>query len=334
MEAYRKLLAGSLMAVSLLWGTAAFATDTAAPPSPATAVPATALAGDAVCTRCHDELETKPILSIYQTRHGVRGDERAPLCQGCHGSSENHLKNKQIPPDVTFGENKAETSAQDAACLSCHKGGQRTRWAGGAHQNSDVACSGCHTIHAPVDRVLDRKTQTEVCFTCHKEQRADTLKVSTHPINAGKLVCADCHNLHGAAGPKLLKKNTVTETCFTCHAEKRGPFLWEHQPVTEDCTNCHTPHGSNIAPLLKSRAPFLCDECHDGPHNSVVPFGPGGVVGRPQADGGSVYLPGAGEDLPNSGAGYGDRSGAGRACMNCHSAVHGSNSPSGQWLHR
>ena len=65
----------------------------------------------------------------------------------------------------------------------------------------------------------------------------------------------------GSTGPKMLKKNTVTETCYQCHAEKRGPFLFEHQPVTEDCANCHTPHGSNITPLLKSRAPFLCQEC-------------------------------------------------------------------------
>jgi DmsE family decaheme c-type cytochrome len=113
----------------------------------------------------------------------------------------------------------------------------------------------------------------------------------------------------------LLKKNTVTETCTTCHAEKRGPFLWEHQPVSEDCTNCHTPHGSNIAPLLKSRAPFLCDECHDGPHNSTNPYGPGAAVGK-------------------AGAATNDRSAAGRACMNCHSMVHGSNSPSGAFLHR
>ena len=28
---------------------------------------------DAVCTRCHDENDPKPILAIYQTRHGVQG---------------------------------------------------------------------------------------------------------------------------------------------------------------------------------------------------------------------------------------------------------------------
>ena len=148
------------------------------------------------------------------------------------------------------------------------------------------------------------------------------MKYSHHPIAEGKVVCSDCHNPHGSAGPKLLKKNTVTETCYTCHAEKRGPFLWEHQPATEDCTNCHNPHGSNIAPLLKSRPPFLCDECHDGPHNSQSPFA--GNVGGIQN--GFKGAPGAVVN-PSSSA-------AGRACMNCHVMVHGSNSPSGAFLHR
>src|SRR5450759_6032237 len=67
--------------------------------------------------------------------------------------------------------------------------------------------------------------------------------------------------------------NTVNETCYTCHAEKRGPFLFAHQPAVEDCTNCHTPHGSNITPLLKSRPPFMCQECHDGSHASGTPVG-------------------------------------------------------------
>jgi DmsE family decaheme c-type cytochrome len=113
--------------------------------------------------------------------------------------------------------------------------------------------------------------------------------------------------------------NTVNETCFQCHADKRGPFLWEHQPVNEDCTLCHKPHGSNISPLLKSRPPFLCDECHNGPHTSTSPFGTAvtGIQGGGVAAGGS----------PSTSA-------AGRACMNCHVMVHGSNSPAGALLHR
>ena len=83
-----------------------------------------------------------------------------------------------------------------------------------------------------------------------------------------KMACSDCHNPHGSTGPTLLVKNSVNETCYTCHAEKRGPFLWEHAPVVDNCTNCHTPHGSANAPLLKARAPWLCQDCHSGDHGA------------------------------------------------------------------
>lgn len=285
-----------------------------------------ALNKDAVCTRCHDESENAPVLSIYQTKHGVRGDARTPTCQSCHGESEKHLKGDpnvkgRAAPDVVFRKGTyAASDEKERAdqCLACHKGTKRSNWDGGQHQVNGLACNNCHTVHKPRDPVLAKATQTDVCFSCHKEQRADSKKMSTHPLDVKKVVCSDCHNPHGSTAPKLLKKNTVNETCWTCHAEKRGPFLWEHQPVNEDCTNCHTPHGSNITPLLKSRPPFLCDECHDGPHNSQAPYG----AGAAGFQGGMT-----GQTNPNSSA-------SGRACMNCHVMVHGSNSPAGAYLHR
>jgi DmsE family decaheme c-type cytochrome len=288
---------------------------------------------DQTCTRCHDESETKPILSIYQTKHGVRGDPRAPTCQSCHGESEKHLHadpntHGRPPPDVVFRKGTyalTDENVRAGQCLSCHKGTNRARWDGGPHQANGMACNDCHTIHMPTDPLLSKSTQPDVCFTCHQEQRADTLKVSTHPINVGKMACTDCHNPHGAAGPKLLKMNTVNETCWQCHADKRGPFLWEHQPAVEDCTNCHTPHGSNITPLLKSRPPFLCQECHDGPHNSKSPVGPnaGGFQGGMSRENAA----GTGLIFPSTQA-------AARGCMNCHAMVHGSNDPAGAFLHR
>ena len=104
------------------------------------------------------------------------------------------------------------------------------------------------------DPVLTKATQPEVCFACHKEQRAQTHRVSTHPIDAGKMACSDCHNPHGSTGPKLLVKNNVNETCYTCHAEKRGPFLWEHGPVIDDCTNL--PYAARLEhpPALEDAA--------------------------------------------------------------------------------
>jgi DmsE family decaheme c-type cytochrome len=292
-----------------------------------------ALKRDAICTSCHDESETAPILSIYQTKHGVRGDSRTPTCQSCHGESEKHVRgekngNLRIPPDVVYKKGKyaiSDDKARSAQCLTCHKGSTRTNWEGSQHQNNQVACNSCHVVHSPTDKVRERKLQTEVCFTCHKEQRADSHKMSTHPIDAGKVICSDCHNPHGSNGPKLLKKNTVTETCYTCHAEKRGPFLWAHQPVTEDCTNCHTPHGSNITPLLKSRPPFMCQECHDGSHASGTPVGPNAA----SYQGGLSQINAAGTGQINPSA-----NNVGNACMNCHRQVHGSNSPDGAYLQR
>ena len=276
---------------------------------------------DKDCTVCHDESWPTPVLSFYQTKMGMQGDSRAPGCTTCHGASQGHRKDQGTPPDVVF--KKGPYAASDdrvraGQCYTCHKGKARTHWDGSQHQNNQVACNDCHKVHAPADKVLSRKTQTEVCFTCHKEQRADSHKISTHPIAAGKVACSDCHNPHGSAGPSALKKNTVTETCFTCHAEKRGPFLFEHQPVAENCTYCHAPHGSNLAPMMISRSPFLCQSCHDGPHASETP------AGRNAAGYQGGFSTGA-----NVSANV-----TGRGCLNCHSVIHGSNSPSGGYLQR
>lgn len=276
---------------------------------------------DKMCTVCHNESWRAPVLSIYQTKMGVVGDPRTPSCQSCHGVSEGHLKQGPgTKPDVVFKKGPypvSDDKVRAGQCISCHKGAARTRWDGSAHQNNQVACNDCHKVHAPVDPVLARKTQTQVCFACHREQRADSLKISTHPIREGKVVCADCHNPHGSSGPSMVKRNSITETCHQCHAEKRGPFLFEHQPVVENCANCHAPHGSNLSPMMLSRSPFLCQSCHDGPHASETPAGrnaagfQGGFTGA------------------NPSANV-----TGRGCLNCHSQIHGSNSPSGGYFQR
>jgi len=336
MKLIKKFFAAGLVISSLFAAGHALAADNALPDlggeRTTKAIAEEGLKKDAVCTRCHDESENAPILTLYQTKHGVRGDSRAPNCQSCHGASEDHLKGNtdgkgRPAPDFVFKKGvyeKTDDKERSAQCLTCHKGGMRKDWDGAQHQANGVACNDCHVVHRPKDKVRDKQTQTEVCFACHKDQRADTKKISHHPIEEGKVVCSDCHNPHGSTGPKMLKKNTVTETCFQCHAEKRGPMLWEHQPVTEDCTNCHTPHGSNITPLLKSRAPFLCDECHDGPHNSVKPYA--GAVGGLQS--------GLTSTTPLTTAPNPSTSAVGRACLNCHVMVHGSNSPAGDVLQR
>ena len=288
------------------------------------------LAGDAVCTHCHDQGDAKPVLSIYLTRHGVKADSRTPGCQTCHGASEAHVKNTadtdpRPAVDIDFGSKVATTPAQQVqTCLACHKNGQRNHWEGSQHEAAGVPCTSCHAVHVHKDRVLTRGLQSQVCFACHKTERAQTHRISTHPLAAGKMDCSDCHNPHGSTGSTLLRKGSVNETCYQCHAEKRGPYLWEHEPVTEACTNCHTPHGSNITPLLKARTPWLCQSCHTGDHaaqvNSAANLQSGGVT----TANGAFPLANA---APRAQM-------VGRDCQTCHFQTHGSNHPAGSKLLR
>lgn len=286
------------------------------------------LKGDAKCTGCHDEaddstptmLELHPsVLAIGKTRHGVRADSRTPTCTDCHGESEKHLSHKGSgkPPkaDVNFVKGSTTPAiAKNQACLSCHQqDSKRSHWEGSAHQNKDVACTSCHQIHTANDKVRDKKTEAEVCYSCHKEQRIQMSKPSRHPVPEGKMGCSDCHNSHGSVGPKLMKRDSVVETCYTCHMEKRGPFVHNHEPVSEDCGNCHNPHGTVVESMLKVRAPFLCQQCHT-PHGPFVPQ----LLGA-QAPANKNTETQSGRSATNFTQG--------RSCMNCHTQVHGSNNP-------
>lgn len=289
------------------------------------------LKGDAKCTGCHDEADrSKPtmldlhpqVLKIGKTKHGTQADGRTPTCTDCHGDSNDHLNykgsGKPPKPDRQFtkhGTTSAE--ARNDACLSCHqKDAKRSHWAGSTHDSREVACTSCHRIHTEHDNVRDKRTQAEVCFTCHKDQRAQINKPSHHPIPEGKMTCSDCHNAHGSAGPKLMKRDTVNDTCYTCHMEKRGPFVHNHEPVSEDCGNCHNPHGTTAENMLKVRAPFLCHQCHT-PHGGFAPQ----IYGQQTAASlAAIAASGRGKSTTNVTQG--------RACLNCHTQVHGSNNPS------
>jgi DmsE family decaheme c-type cytochrome len=273
-----------------------------------------ALRNDAKCTHCHDETDGNT-LTIGQTRHGVRADSRTPTCTDCHGESKEHtdFRGMSTPPltDRPMASKTVLSSEQkNVPCLSCHQGGKQIFWSSSAHATRDVACVSCHNIHTPKDKVLDKRKQPAVCFTCHKQQRVETQKPSHHPITEGKMTCSDCHNVHGSSGEKLLLKDTVNATCFTCHAEKRGPFLHNHQPVSEDCGNCHNPHGTSADNLLKARMPFLCQQCH----GATSHYG---------------NIPGVREFMPNAtSTNIGPGLAQARGCTNCHTNIHGSNSPS------
>jgi DmsE family decaheme c-type cytochrome len=136
------------------------------------------------------------------------------------------------------------------------------------------------------------------------------------PVLEGKMSCEDCHSAHGSPTAPLLKADSVNEVCYACHAETRGPMLWEHAPVRENCSNCHQPHGSNHDKLLVSARPFLCQQCHNSAgHNSTFY--------RADQTAAAALLGGSQNPRVIS-----------RSCQNCHSQIHGSNHPSGARFQR
>ena len=271
------------------------------------------------CFQCHDD---QVVLSVFRTKHANPNDSKSPFghgqlqCEACHGPGGDHAgrvrRGQERPPIPAFGSNSTSPIAdQNGRCMECHLVDTGFAWHGSAHDDNTVACSDCHTMHAERDPVLATSTQAEVCFDCHQQQRTQSMKAYAHPIRQGKMECTSCHNMHGDTTELLLARSNVNGTCFDCHAELRGPYLWEHAPVTEDCNSCHDPHGSNQPGMLTMRAPFLCQSCHSQAGHPSLPQDERGLPGNMPS---ALML--------------------GQSCLNCHDQVHGSNHPSGSKLMR
>lgn len=267
------------------------------------------------CMACHREGRNPSAHEVFLSPMGISNSPDSPFadgrhdCETCHGPSDSHRKKQKdgtrLSPNVAFNETTPAAQVNEI-CLACHNDGNSMHWAGSVHEEEEVACSDCHEVHAMQDPIMDKMGQQEKCFACHQRTRAETFRASSHPLRTGQMTCSDCHNPHDGDNDRLLVQSTVNDTCYTCHAEKRGPYLWEHAPVTEDCALCHNPHGSNHPALLTQRPPLLCQQCHS----------PGGHPA-------TAYTS---EEADNS---FQQRFMLSRSCTNCHSQVHGSNHPSG-----
>lgn len=263
--------------------------------------------GEKVCATCH----AGHAESFSKTLMGRIGKNQPGkfACENCHGAGSQHVKlggGRGVGGIISFRADDLSRSVQDnnAICLACHEKGDRTYWSGSTHEVRNVACTNCHTIMRSVSQKFQLKTvfEPETCFQCHKDKRAQMARSSHMPMREGKVTCTDCHNPHGTANESLLKTATINETCYKCHAEKRGPFLFEHEPVRANCLNCHEAHGSINEFMLRISRPRLCQTCHGFGH---------ALTGGPN----SYQI-------------------MGRACNNCHTQIHGTNSPSGALLHR
>ena len=286
-----------------------------------------------VCLKCHEDAYT----GMASTKHAAKGDPRTPFgsgreCQACHGDATNHLKDPRKNPIPMRFTPETPAAEKSGVCLNCHAGNRHlTFWESGRHAKNEVSCNNCHNVHAApppaassgalqrADATISpyvttvRQLQYETCVTCHKQIRSQLLKPSHHPIMEGKLKCSDCHNPHGALSPAMVNSESVNQLCVSCHADKRGPYMFEHPPVEQNCLNCHNSHGSSHNRLLNEKVPNLCQDCHDWSRHP-----------------GTFYSGNQGFDN-----GKNTRFIA-RSCLNCHNSIHGSNAPAnrGQFFTR
>jgi DmsE family decaheme c-type cytochrome len=258
------------------------------------------------CAACHEEVAasfgptTHGRLRAFEAGDGVVG------CASCHGDAAKHLETGDPDSVVRFGKNEIDDSR---ACLSCHAARSASEWSASAHAG-ELGCTSCHTVHG-------KAAPESKCASCHADVAGLMNAPSHHPVREGKMSCASCHNVHSANPGALVTSQRTNDLCTSCHGSKEGPFVFQHEPVEEDCSICHTPHGSVANNLLTANEPFLCLQCHELHFHAGL---------KTVSTSGSVTV--GGKAYPNVMGEHGYQRAFGTKCTQCHTQIHGSDLPS------
>jgi predicted CXXCH cytochrome family protein len=165
-----------------------------------------------------------------------------------------------------------------AECAQCHENitsgfhdATHAKLMAQGKNDQNIGCESCHgpgSIHSQKGgapgTIINPARNPETCFQCHLDKRGEFSLQNSHPVLHGKMSCGDCHEAHKGdaivgGGTKLMAAN---ESCLKCHEPMRGPFVFEHEALRDNCTTCHNPHGSVNAKMLKARNAALCLQCH------------------------------------------------------------------------
>ena len=250
--------------------------------------------GSETCKSCHeDQFKSVDGSPHYRTNLAKIRGEDVHGCESCHGPGAAHVEGGGDKSKI-FTFKGASPEAITKRCLTCHEANPAQReFMRSTHNENGITCTSCHSVHhSKMENLLVQK-QTPLCFSCHAEQKADFQKPFHHRVEEGLIQCNDCHNPHGTLIARQLRSTPDQDAvCFKCHSDKRGPFVFEHEPVkVEGCTSCHFPHGStNPRMLTSARTNSLCLQCHAATS----------AIGHTQ----NTRL---------------------QQCIDCHSNIHGSN---------
>jgi len=282
-------------------------TNAEAKASPQTkAAPATYV-GAETCALCHEDI-SKAFGGNPHHALESKKEWKGKSCEACHGPGSVHVESL----DKKDIRNPARLSPAEAdkVCLSCHLN-QPTHVGRieSSHSKNEVPCTSCHTMHQSADQLVARKPAdiNAKCASCHTSEWTSFQLPYKHKLPEGAMSCVDCHNPHGRNLTSTTRAVAASNEpgCYKCHGDKRGPFVFEHEPLrTDGCAACHEPHGSANARMLTRNQPrVVCLECHAN-------------VGTTNINSAIGNVPPAFHDLRNPRY---------QTCVDCHVKIHGSN---------
>ncbi len=286
--------------------------------------------GTEACLECHEDYAEKTNVHLRLAEFEVKG---VSGCEACHGPGSKHAE--LMGEDETeeglkwifrFGEEGLSPEKASAICLKCHSKGSVAAYALSEHMEEGVSCNECHGVHRNEKKYLLKKEDPALCSSCHSDIRAKFYFPSHHPLKEGHMKCSDCHSPHGtlnAVSAMLKTEERLNDLCVKCHTRYQGPFVFEHEPVVEDCTICHDPHGAVANNLLRQNEPFLCMQCHEVHFHATR-----------LSDTQNFYTPvgDVNDEIPDSGFVSPSADAFARAfltkCTQCHQQIHGTDLPS------
>lgn len=254
--------------------------------------------GSETCRACHED----QFNSFATTKHAKLAQlaswkGKIQGCESCHGPGKAHVDGggdkSQI---ISFAEKTSKQISE--SCLTCHSGKEdHSKFRRSDHWRNNVGCTDCHTAHGPESHTTqigsitlpaidsDNKPGTgtlamlkvsepQLCINCHTETKSQFSQPFHHKVLEGQMKCSDCHNAHGDFELKNARLAVGADTsCVKCHTDKKGPFVYEHLPITvEGCATCHNTHGSANPKMLKrSQVRQICLECHSSILENLTP---------------------------------------------------------------